>query len=163
MICIFSLLIIGSLLLLVLYNMHYNREKTDESTSADDDHEILKQDILNYLQSVIDKNENGSSFRTSEYEIDENVVWGDIYVIDKVEDIKYIKELLEHFKPIYGVRYYEPMPAMYILVASIELGYAGGGDYYFKYNRKTSLGFTLPTEYNDKLWDFLYSLEKIED
>lgn len=158
-ICILLLLIIICLLSIIFYKITLNKENVDYSETVDDYHQKVKQDMLNHLQDVIDKNENGLSFRKNEYEENGIVYWGEIYVINKVDDVKFVKGLLEYCEPIYGTREYEPLPyVIRILVGGIDLGYAGGRDYYPKHDGDISVGFSLPKEYNDALWDFLHSL-----
>lgn len=153
-ICIPLLIIIICLLINII------KDNAGENEPASDFHEHAKQEMLNYLQSVIDKNEDGSSFQTYEYEFNGEIYQGNIYVVNKVEDIKLVKRLLEYCEPIYGVREYAPMPAIFVFVGGINIGYGDNNLYTFMYN-KTRNEFNLPKEYNDKLWDFLYSLEMV--
>lgn len=74
-------------------------------------------------------------------------------------DLVSIKNILENCKPLRQIIYYKPTD-IHVFVGGVNIGYAGtSGHYYWSDESGKLYGFVLPSEYNDKLWDLLNTLE----
>lgn len=129
------------------------------SSRMNDYHAQVKKYFLDQLQQAIDNNEEGISYRTDQYQLNGVEHFGEIYVVNNKNDIKYVKDILSHCKALKEVRHYKTTN-IGVFVGGINIGCTGTyGDYYWSMEEGKSAGFYLSEKYNKKLWEFLKSLD----
>ncbi len=138
----------------ICFNLKRSPKEWDNNLEA-------KEYMLDSIQAQIDKNIEGKSYRTGTVEIDgENFLGFDGYIVNARADMEYVKNILKHAEPLLTHAAYAPTNII-VLVGGIDLGYVGGGlDYFWLHpSEPGSYGIYLPTQYNEKLWNFLKSLQ----
>ncbi len=135
----------------------------DSYLSMNASHTKVKKDFLVRLQQSIDNNEDGISYRTNRYQLNGEQYIGRIYVVNDREDIKFVKDILSRCKAIKEVRNYKPTDIR-VFVGGIDIGCTGAnGDYYWDTKNGKSFGYYLSKDYNNRLWDFLNSLDYLNN
>ena len=147
-VCLFSVLVI---VVFIFFSVSASR--------MDASHAQVKKNFLYQLQQSIDNNEDGISYRTDRYQLNGVGYIGEIYAVNNKKDIKYIKDILSQCKALKEVRHYTPTN-IHVFIGGINIGCTGArGDYFWSMEEGTSLGFYLSKENNNKLWEFLDSLD----
>jgi hypothetical protein len=118
-----------------------------------------KEYVLDVFGQYIDKNLIEPNYQTNLYELNGNIYMGRIYIVNNSQDVNFVKNILEKCEPLFKVYLYAPTN-VHVYICGIDIGCTNTRGHYFLRNEKSnSYGFTLPEEYNNKLWDFLESLE----
>ena len=129
------------------------------TSRMDDYHAQVKKYFLAQLQQAIDNNEDRISYRTDQYQLNGVEYHGEIYVVNTMNDIKYVKDILSHCKALKEVRHCKTTN-IGVFVGGINIGCTGAyGDYFWSMEEGKAVGFYLPEKYNKKLWEFLKSLD----
>jgi hypothetical protein len=147
-VCLFSVLII------VVYILF-----TVSASRMDTPHARVKKYFLDQLQQAIDNNEDGISYRTDRHQLYGVQYIGRIYVVNNKKDIKYVKDILSHCKALKEEINYKPTN-IGVYVGGIDIGCTGAhGDYYWSIDDGKTLGYYLSEDNNNKLWEFLDTLD----
>jgi hypothetical protein len=150
---IFIVCILSVLIIVVFIFFCVSASRMDAS------HAQVKKYFLDQLQQSIDGNEDGISYRTDRYQLNGVQYIGEIYVVNNKKDIKYVKDILGNCKALKEVRQYTTTN-IGVFVGGINIGCTGAnGDYFWGMEDGKSLGFYLSEDYNNKLWEFINSLD----
>jgi len=130
--------------------------------SSQSTHNQVKEYILESIQKSIDSEKDNPSFRTNMHEINGQLYFGRVYIVNNSSDLVYIQGILAKCRPLTGEYQYKPTD-IHAFVGGVNIGYTGGsGHYYWVGENGEKCGFVLSERYNKELWAFFDGLEIIE-
>ena len=156
--------------LLEYLQFNVERNSTDDSVNFTEDnideakitknyyHNQAKKNMMSLLVQQMNGVLTNLSYQANIYESNGHQYSGQIYSINKKDNIEYVMKILETSQPIFVEINYEPTN-IYVFVGSVNLGFAGGGDFYWFGENGKTYGFGLSATNTSELWEFLNSLE----